>query len=380
MLDVTGWILLLVGLAVLSELWIGCRRVRFLKDQPPESAESPMVSIVVAARNEERNIEEALRSLLRLDYPAYELIVVNDRSEDETGAILERMAQQYPHLQLVELTQLPEDWLGKNHALWCGSQRARGELLLFTDADVVMEPSVLARAVNYMLLRGLDHLTLTPEARMPGILLNGFALVFGFFFLLFVRPWRATRAQNRAHVGIGAFNLVSTVAYRASGGHAEIPLRPDDDLMLGKLLKMAGFQQEMLYGSGLLQVEWYPSLTELAKGLEKNLFAASEYRVWLVMLGACGLCLVTIFPFVALLFLSGQSLVPWGCLALLLLVQSADTARMQGFSPAYALLFPLGATIFVILLLRTTVLNLVQGGITWRGTFYRLEKLRQNRL
>src|SRR5688572_9010101 len=124
----------LVG--ALVEFAIGHRRLRFLEDVPPAPA-GPPVSIVAAARNEARGIEAAVKSLLRVDYPALEIVIVDDRSTDQTGAILQRLAVAHPRLTVITIRELPEGWLGKNHALHAGAAAAAGDFLLFTDADVV---------------------------------------------------------------------------------------------------------------------------------------------------------------------------------------------------------------------------------------------------
>ena len=110
------------------DLVLGNRSIRSLAAMPTALPPNPpKVSLVVAARNEERNIAQAIRSLLRLDYPDYELLVVNDRSEDATGAILARLCAQEPRLRVIEVETLPAGWLGKNHALWVGARAAAGE-------------------------------------------------------------------------------------------------------------------------------------------------------------------------------------------------------------------------------------------------------------
>ena len=138
-MDILFWIAV-TGLAfylpVGFDLLRGNRAIRCLSAVPADLPENPpAVSIVVAARNEQRHIRNALQTLRQLDYPDFELVVVNDRSEDATGTILAELAAETPRLSVVEVRELPPGWLGKNHALWLGSQAARGELLLFTDAD-----------------------------------------------------------------------------------------------------------------------------------------------------------------------------------------------------------------------------------------------------
>lgn len=367
----------LIGLEVAK----GSRKIDFLRDIEPIAPEAaPPVSIIVAARNEERNVRAALRSLLSLDYPRLQLLVVDDRSEDCTGAILEEMASGDPRLEIVHVAELPAGWLGKNHALWQGSRKASGELLLFTDADVVMAPDVLSRAVNYLQEQGIDHLAATPEARMPSLFLNMFGAAFGLFFGLFTRPWKATDPGSRCHIGIGAFNLVRAEPYRRVGGHEAIALRPDDDLKLGKLLKKSGCRQQLVYGTGLITVEWYASVRELVLGLEKNVFAGTDYRLWLAAGGVLFHLTASLWPYLALVVTDGPTRAVYLAVVAAISLIVADGARFHGFSPWYALGFPLTAGLFTWIIVRTVTCNLVKGGIVWRGTFYPLSTLRKNRV
>lgn len=370
----------LFWIAAAVELARGSRRLRFLRDVAPPPSATPRVSVVAAARNEARNVREALGSLLVLDYPDLELIVVNDRSEDDTGTILEEMAAADGRLKVVHIAELPPGWLGKNHALWTGSRIATGELLLFTDADIVMDPSVLRRGVALLEAGGLDHLAVSPEVRMPGFLLPVFAVSFALFFSLFTLPWRAPDPRSRAHVGIGAFNLVRREAYRRVGGHETIRLRPDDDIKLGKILKKGGFGQELACGTGLLWVEWYASMREAVRGMEKNAFSGSDYNVPLTLWGIAFIALACLWPYFALFLAGGATRGVCAATVALLTVLAADGARITGSRPLYALAFPLGAALFDYILLRTMILNLLRGGIEWRGTFYPLRELKKNRV
>lgn len=369
---------ILYGLIALDVVF-GNRKVRSLRDvsaSPPPGA--PLVSIITAARNEERNIREALGSLLALDYPNVELIVVDDRSDDETGAILDRLVAESPGFDVVHVTELPAGWLGKNHALWQGVCRARGEIFLFTDADIVMEPTVLSRAVRFFIENRLDHLAVTPRMTMPGTFLSMFGLSFIFFFSLFARPWKARDPRSRCHIGVGAFNMVGAGAYRAVGGHETISLRPDDDIKLGKILKKGGFRSDVAYGPEFLSVEWYASVDEAIRGLEKNAFAGCDYRLSLALFGVVFHLLGSVFPYIALFVTQGATRVIYGGVVVLLTLLIADCARFHGARPWMAVGFGPSAALFCWIVLRTTVLNLVQGGITWRGTFYPLKELERN--
>ena len=372
---------LLGTLLIAGELLLGERRLRPLRaTQSGGAGPWPLVSIVVAVRNEERHLHAAITALLRLAYPAYELIVVDDRSEDGTPAILARLAGDFPRLKSLRIDTLPAGWLGKNHALWQGSCCAQGELLLFTDGDIIMEETVLSRAVTRLQSEGLDHLALTPRLTMPGTLLPILGLTFIFFFGLFTRPWRAADPQSSCHIGIGAFNLLRRSAYQSVGGHQTIALRPDDDLKLGKIIKMGGFRQNVAYAPEFLAVEWYATLGEAIRGLEKNAFAGCDYRVGMVVGGVVVQLLFGLWPYLALLATAG---VTWGLNLLIVLILTALLMRgatLHGARRRFAWGFPLGLCLFSWILLRTMILNLYQGGIVWRGTFYPLDQLRRNRI
>lgn len=383
-MDVQLWVsLVLLGVTAFFgfDLMHGSRRIRFLRHIAPELPPAPpRISVIATARNEARHLRQALGSLLTLDYPDLEFLLVNDRSEDATGAILEEMAATDRRLKVLHVTELPPGWLGKNHALWTASLQASGELLLFTDADVVMAPSTVSRAATLLQCERLDHLTVGPDLHMPGTFLNMFGASFIIFFSLFVRPWKARDPRSRAHVGIGAFNLVRAEAYRKAGGHQTIRLRPDDDLKLGKILKKGGFRQDVAFGAGLMSVEWYASVGELIHGLEKNAFSGADYKISLALGGVFLQLTVNVWPYLALFVTTGPT---WGVYAAIVALNTLvfiDQAAFQQTRRWYAIGYPLTSALFAYILLRTMTLNLSQGGITWRGTFYPLQELKKNRV
>mgnify|MGYP001237708278 CR=1 FL=1 len=251
-----GWAELFLCLFITAtslDALLGMRRLGRLALADPIAGPAPRVSVVVAARNEARGVEAGMRSLLAQHYPALEIVAVNDRSTDETGAILDRLALGEPRLRVVHVAELPAGWLGKNHALALGAAAASGAWLLFTDADVVMQRDTLSRAIGHAERTGLDHLTVVPDLILPG-LLKCFTVGFIVWFSVYVRPWKASDPKSRFFVGVGAFNLVRTTAYQRAGGHEPIRMRPDDDLKLGKILKRSGARAEAL--SGLDMASW----------------------------------------------------------------------------------------------------------------------------
>lgn len=358
----------------------GLRRIGFLRDVPvPSSSESrPRVSVIVAARNEQKNIESALLSLLQFDYPNKEILVVNDRSTDRTGDILEHVQRRHPELKVITVTELPPDWLGKNHAHFVGAETARGEFLLFTDADIVMDPTVLSRAVSHITMQGLDHLAMAPRVDLPGWALNVAMAGFQLFFNGFTRVWKVSDPKSSAFIGIGAFNMMRRTAYQAIGTHKMIRMRPDDDMQLGRWIKKKGFRQGFLFGTDLLHVEWYSSLKELIEGLMKNSFSAANYHLSIVVGGTILLITFLLGPFIGIFLTHGAAQLLNLASSALLIGCAMDGARTQRQNPIYALGLPFSMLLLVYISWKASLRTLIRGGIEWRGTFYSLKELRKD--
>lgn len=355
----------------------GMAGIEFLRDQVPVGdRDAPGVSICVAARNEVGKVADGVRSMVGLDYPALEVVAVDDRSEDATGEILDRLAAEHERLRVLHVDALPPGWLGKNHALHRAAGEARGEILLFTDADAVFAPDALRRAVGRLQRDGLDHLTAAPDLDMPGPLLGAFAGTFQVYFAQFAEPWKARDPESDRHVGVGAFNLVREPAYRDVGGHAAIRARPDDDMRLARLLKANGARADVVYGTGEIRVPWYDSLGDAVRGLSRSLWAGLDYS----LAAAAGSLAVTlalsVWPWVGAVVTSG----PARWLNLVAVVGStglfAGTARYSAVRPWLAILWPVTGLVLAWVTVRSTAGALIRGGIEWRGTFYPLEELR----
>lgn len=372
-------LILLFNLYATLDIIIGTKRMRDLLDIPPLSApEQPTVSIIVPACNEEDTIEPALRSLLDLTYANFEIIVINDRSSDRTGEIIRRVKQEHPHLRTLEITELPEGWLGKNHALHRGAEIAAGEYLLFTDADIVFEPSTLARAMSLVTVEKLDHLVLVFRNITKGWLLNAMMLdaAGGLFFLF--KPWKVSDPQSRHFIGAGAFNLVRKAVYREIGGHDPIRMHPIDDVMLGKRIKRSGYRQECLSGYDFLQVRWYESPAKMISGLMKNIFALYNFRVTYAVAAVLVIGLLNVLPVWGAFFAKG---LPRLVFALSVGIRLASctygavySATSLGTVP-FSLLTPY---INIYIILKGMITTLAHRGITWRGTTYPLTRLREN--
>jgi hypothetical protein len=345
----------------------------------------PPLTIVVPARNEEAEIEPALRSLLALDYPEYEVVAVDDRSTDQTGAIMDRLAAEpntQGKLRVLHVKELPQGWLGKLHAMWLGSlgntaRQGSGEWILFTDADCVFHPESLRRAVYYATTAGLDHLVLFPTAHMKTLgeqMLISFPQVMSIFAM---RLWKIRDPKARDHVGAGAFNLVRRSAYEAIGTFEKLRMEIVEDLKLGQSIKQAGLRQDVVYGPGLVSLRWGVGAAGIIANLEKNLFAVMRFRLSLVV-AACALaCFLCILPFAGLAFAPGWARAPFALAVAMIALAYTLVGRISSSSPWLFLTCPISAVLLVFAILRSTFKTLKDGAVTWRGTKYSLQELRK---
>ena len=240
----------------------------------------PRVSILFSALDEAEKLPAALASFLAQDYPDYEVIAVDDRSEDATGSILDTAARDTRRLKVVHVTSLPAGWLGKPHGLQQAFEHSNGEWLVFTDADVRFEPEVLRSTIALAEERHWDHLTLLCHAEMftPGekIAMTFFAMS----LMLSLRPWRASDSRSSAYVGIGAFQLIRRSAYEKMGTHRRLAMEVVDDVKLGKLVKAAGLRSGVATAGRAVSVHWHSGLGNIIRGTTKNFYATTGFRLW----------------------------------------------------------------------------------------------------
>lgn len=377
MLTVLYILSILVWMTFLLDAAIGLRKLEALENEEG-LVDGPLLSVVVAARNEEKQINESILSQQNQTYKHVEWILVDDRSTDGTGKIMDELKNVDPRITVIHIHDLPEGWLGKNYALYTGSQHSSGKWLLFTDADVLYEKEAFAKALHYFEKHQLDHLTAAPNLSAKGFWLKSFVAFFLFGFSYFKRPWMANNPKSKIGTGIGAFILVTKAAYERFGTHEKVKMRPDDDLQLGMKMKKAGFRLRIVTALKLIEVEWYGSLKDAFIGLEKNTFAGLNYRISMVLFAILGILLTQVLPFVTvfstnktILLLSLGNILLCGILYLMIII------RMTLFSPVMFLVFPITALLFIYSILRASILTFKRGGIVWRGTTYRLSELRK---
>lgn len=249
-----------------------CLFIRPLRPITPR--ETPFVSILIPARNEEQNVERCLRSLLAQSYPAFEVIVLDDHSTDETRAILDTIKRDHPELQILGGEPLPEGWLGKHWACHQLAAFAGGELLLFTDADTWHEPTALSASVAAFTATQSDLLTAIPHEQVVTWGEKITIPVLGFAPFSFI-PVFLARWPGLSHlaVTIGQFMLFRRDVYDAIGGYEAIRSHPLDDVKFGRRVQRYGYRWTLVDALDQVHCRMYRDFHSSAAGLTRSLFA-----------------------------------------------------------------------------------------------------------
>ncbi|MEZ4417230.1 MAG: glycosyltransferase family 2 protein [Gemmatimonadota bacterium] len=371
--------------------WILVGVVSALRLRDPErlagaapGAPAPSVSVIVPARNESVSIEECVASLLATHYPNVEVIVVDDRSTDDTADKVRTFGAD-PRLRLIEGRPLPGGWFGKPWACWQGAEQARGELLLFTDADTWHGPGLLADAVHELAASGADALTLLGDQRtetfwervvQPQI----FVLIAGRYpnlRKLYARPLSDPARWDLA-IANGQFILVRREVYDAIDGHRAVKAEVVEDVRLAQTLVKAGHGFLLREARGRFATRMYRSLSGLVEGWTKNLWTGSRQSVasplgrFLLPLAVFTQTVLWVLPAVAaaaaLAGMGGPAFHIWAYAAFgfVALFWGAASARF-GIPWIYGLAAPVGAAMTVRILFRSWVRG---SRIEWKGRRY----------
>lgn len=343
--------------------------------------DAPLVSVIVPARNESRNIVRCVRSILDTRYAPMELIVVDDHSTDDTGDLARAAAGSDERCRVLINPPLPNGWFGKQWACTTGAAAARGALLLFTDADTTHAPDLLARAVNCISRERDDLLSVVGRQEMHGFWER--LLQPQVFWILLAR-YGGTESVSHAHraedvIANGQFLLVRRDSYDAVGGHEAVRDKVAEDLALAQRFFRCGFRVRLLRGDEQLSTHMYGSLSELADGWGKNIFAGG---IDAMPGGAIGrvafpfvlplIPLMGLVPTIVLLFsLPGGLNADWRLWSTICVVANLFWWAMiyRGFRQRiwYALLYPLGAAVVLLIVLRAIARGRRVG---WKGREY----------
>lgn len=377
--QISGWVIFSIGAIFSVPSLIAMLSRTFIKKtgQCPLLENVPLVSIIIAARDEEVKIEETLQSCLSLNYSNYELIVVNDRSTDKTGDMIDQFANKNDRLKALHVTELPDGWLGKVHAMHLASKAATGEFLLFMDGDILLHPETVTMAMQYVVAKELDHLCLFPGT-LPGSHIAEEALVasFGMLFAIGTQPLLVPTSFKKSYVGIGAFNLVRRTAYNSMGGHEPLKLNILDDVKLGMLIKRYGFKQDVLLADKHVKLKWQDSAWGVICGLEKNGFASMNYSFLKMIRFSLYVVIIMMLPSFVAPFVWNIDGAGFIAAAILGHLQFAIIGQRLGrglyLFPLY--LFALAGILFAFW--RSAFITTRQQGVRWRDTFYSLRDLR----
>jgi chlorobactene glucosyltransferase len=337
---------------------------RSLDDASANAArDAPLVAVVIPARNEARNIERCARSVLATTYPNVEVIVVDDHSADDTGAIARRISADDSRLRVIDAPELPPDWFGKQWACATGARAARGSLLCFTDADTTHAPDLLPRAVNALNARGVDLLTVAGTQQMIGFWEK--IVQPQLFALLSIRYGgtehvsRTTRPADA--IANGQFILVRRDTYDAMYGHELVRDLVAEDLAMAQEWVRAGKKIALVVGTDQLSTRMYAGYRELVGGWRKNIYAGGRHAA---LGGRVGRALYAIVlpalpvlsiapPIVLLLCAIGLLGGPWLVWSAVVVVASVVYwALLYAWlrQPVwYALLYPLGSAVLFII-------------------------------
>jgi len=341
-----------------------------LSDEPPASG--PLVSVIVPARNESGTIDRLLASLRRTTYPGVEILVVDDRSTDDTAALVARHAAVDDRVQLVRGATLPDGWYGKPWACVQGARAARGDILLFTDADTFHEPALIGHAVGALQRSGADLLTVLTRQELVSFWERAVMPQILTLLLARFRPAQLNRAKRRRDViANGQFIMVARQAYDAMGTHEQVRDAVAEDLAIAQRFLEGGRKLHAYWAEDLISTRMYTGLGAMMEGWSKNIYLGARatlpdepvLRALVPLLLAAG-PLFWLVPLVALV--AGAA---WAPVAIGLSVAfwTIVVVSLQ-LPPMYGLTYPLGAVVVLAMVARSTA----RGGrrVVWRGREY----------
>lgn len=346
---------------------------------PP--ANPPLVSVVIPARNEARNIERCLRSVLSNDYPRFEVVVVNDGSTDATGDIAQSIAATDNRARVIETQGLPEGWFGKQWACETGAHATSGEIILFADADTTQSSDLITRSVNAMLRRNADLFSVLGRQELGTFWER---LIQPQIFTIMSVRYGGTESITRSRfvkdkIANGQCLFVRRSTYEEFGGHSLVKSHVADDMMLAQRYFARGRRVVLEEGIHQLSTRMYTSLGELVRGWGKNVFAGGRDSVPFGLFGRLLFPLLLLsaplFNLVPALVLIASVVAPVSS-ALLLWAVIAEVAMLLwwiylyasiGESPFYSLLSPLGALMVFYIFLRAALRG---QRVLWKGRQY----------
>ncbi len=342
----------------------------------------PLISVIIPARNEERQIRACLRAILYQTYPHMEVVVVDDGSTDGTPRLLAELAVLDDRVKIIQGTGLPEGWAGKPHALVQGAATAQGEWLCFVDADTFISPDLILSAYTLALQQHADMFSALTD-QVLGSFWERTILPLVFLGLAYGFPAeRVNDPQAPDAIANGQFILIKRLVYDLIGGHAAVKDRIDEDRAIAAMVKHAGYRLVLADGRQLARTRMYTSLPEMWEGWTKNIYLGLRDKLGLLTFGASlGVIVSLVLPLwlvgglyslvagggASAAVVAGEAVVLWTYLVWMRL----QACRYFHISGWYSLTFPLGALIFTLMMLASAYKVISGRGVTWKGRTYR---------
>lgn len=359
------------------------RRTTFLTPSSQRcSGTVPKVSIIVPAKDEAANIEYCLDALLSQDYPNYEVILVDDRSQDETAAIAERIARRDRRLRVLKIMNLTEGWTGKNHALHFAQRHAKGDWLLFVDADAWLHPACLSVVLHDAEKHDAGLSSLLPRMEMRSFWERAVQpMAATMLMTLFPLPKANDRTRADGGFANGQFMLIRRTAYDAIGGHEAVKDKFVEDINIGRLIKKHELGLRVVVAPALASVRMYASLPQIMRGWSRIFYAAVNARpaiLWafVVMLFVLSVLPWIILPACGVTALAGSAGTFTAIIAAMAITQEFlqttvfARAYLAGHSPLRLLVWRPLATLTMIAVLLQTIRLCKTHNVVWRGTQY----------
>jgi len=345
-------------------------------DSLPENP--PLVTILVPVRNEEKNIAACLDALLNQDYPNFEIIVINDRSTDSTQQIAEKYAAE-GRIKLIRVSSLPPNWTGKNYALHTGVAEAKGEWLLFVDADTRLAPFCLRKLMSHVLAEGVDLLSLLGTMDSRSFYEKMLVPTLGATLMLWFPPRFVNDRKWKVSFANGQCLLISRDAYRRCGGHEAVRHELLEDIAMAKKVKDMGGNVHIALAPELYRARMYDRFSSLFRGWSR-IYAAGIKSAWKIAVHILATLYMSIFPFVCLcwslvLLLMGERaalpiLALSAVVCCLVIWAVSRTYWVSGTKKRFALLHPISCVVVVLILTHALVKLVFGGSIVWRDTAY----------
>ncbi|HEU5172824.1 MAG TPA: glycosyltransferase [Nitrososphaeraceae archaeon] len=339
----------------------------------------PKISIILPARNEEKFIRHCIDSLLKQDYPDFEIILVNDESTDKTLEIMKEFEKSHPaKIKVVNVTHRDENWIGKNWACYQGYLKSNGNLLLFTDADSCHSEKTLSLAVQNIIHNRLDAITVMPMLLCYDFLTKVTIPILTTFMHTRFSPLKVNNAKSRVGYFIGSYFIINRDTYEKVGTHESVKHEIIEDGALGKKVKEANFKMKMVRGETYIQAIWARNSPELFNAIDRlviPLFKEKRLEASLLSIALFFLLLfpALIFPLSLISSINNQNLINYGIsllsgliLVILLITNIIQIQKTLFFNKIYSIGFMIGGAIIVTRFINRLIKYNTKSIINWR--------------